>query len=90
MAYVRWSSSEWYIFWHVGFSKEQDESDRREDQLLAVWLAGHEDTPVLPYAEIKRLREADAWEEYFPEVPERDVLNRCVDRWLAEMEESYK
>ena len=82
MSYARWSDSEWYIFWYCSGAG----SDVLSEQQLAIWL-NLDYSLVFDYAEAKRLHEADAWEEVFDDIPERDVLNRCVARWLTVVEE---
>lgn len=48
MAYARWSSGPWYIFWLAA------SATKREEQRLAIW---HQDVPEHPsfaYTEVRR------------------------------------
>ena len=45
MAYYRWSSSNWYIFWM------SSEAERKEDELLALWY-DMETQPTFTYEQL--------------------------------------
>jgi len=48
MAYRRWGSGDWYIFWHASTAID------KKDELLAVWHIGDGNYPKFTYREIKR------------------------------------
>lgn len=72
--------SDWYIFWH---SMGGDESEKREDQYLAMWNCRESLTPVLSYATVKQMLESDDWSPLgYETITQKDVLIDCVKRWL--------
>lgn len=90
MSYIRWSStydgelSNWYIFW---CSMRGDESNKRKDQHLAMWLAGYDNTPVLDYNTVKTMLETDDWSPLgFEEITQKNILVDCVNRWITQVE----
>ena len=76
--------SDWYIFWH---SMGGDESNKREDQYLAMWYCGAENTPVLDYNTVKTMLETDDWSSLgYESFTQKSVLVDCVKRWLNNVE----
>lgn len=72
--------SDWYIFWH---SMGGDESEKREDQYLAMWNCRESLTPVLDYTTVKKMLESDDWSPLgYETITQKDVLIDCVKRWL--------
>jgi hypothetical protein len=80
--------SDWYIFWH---SMGGDESEKREDQYLAMWMAGEELTPVLDYTTVKTMLETDDWSPLgYENITQKHVLVDCVKRWIRNVEVDCK
>lgn len=76
--------SDWYIFWH---SMGGDESNKREDQYLAMWNCREEKTPVLDYVTVKQMLETDDWSLLgYENMTQKEVLIDCVKRWLVNVE----
>jgi hypothetical protein len=76
--------SDWYIFWH---SMGGDESNKKEDQCLAMWNCVEERTPVLDYATVKHMLETDDWSLLgYENMTQKEVLVDCVTRWLEDLE----
>lgn len=72
--------SDWYIFWH---SMGGEESEKREDQYLAMWNCSEERTPVLDYATVKTMLETDDWSPLgYEKLTQRELLIECVKQWL--------
>lgn len=81
--------SDWYIFWHCGASDDPSQ-ETRKDQLLAMWQAGHDHTPVLPYDTVRYMYQKDHWEMLgYDDLTQKDLLRHCVARWLCDVEEEY-
>ena len=80
--------SDWYIFWH---SMGGDKSEKREDQYLAMWMAGEELTPVLDYTTVKTMLETDDWSPLgYKNITQKHVLVDCVKRWIRNVEVDCK
>lgn len=80
--------SDWYIFWH---SMGGDESNKREDQYLAMWMAGEEGTPVCDYNTVKTMLETDDWSPLgYKNITQKHVLLDCVKRWINNVEKDCK
>lgn len=72
--------SDWYIFWH---SMGGTESEKREDQYLAMWNCSESSTPVLDYTTVKLMLETDDWSPLgYETITQKNVLVDCVKRWL--------
>lgn len=77
--------SKWYIFWHCGFDESGNQS--KEEQLLAIWLAGQSHNTTLPYDEVKYMYENDDWHTLaYTELPQKELLRECVGQWLEDVE----
>ena len=57
MAYLRWLGSNWYVFWHSSDAKSKDE------EILAVWYAGSKVFPVVPFKELKKVKNLEDLKE---------------------------
>ena len=80
--------SDWYIFWH---SMGGDESEKPEDQYLAMWNCTEELTPVLDYATVKTMLETDDWSPLgYKTLTQKHVLVDCVKGWLENIERECK
>lgn len=80
--------SDWYIFWH---SMGGDESEKREDQYLAMWNCREERTPVLDYNTVKTMLETDDWSPLgYEKITQKHVLVDCVKRWIRNVEVDCK
>ncbi len=80
--------SDWYIFWH---SMGGDESNKREDQYLAMWNCREEGTPVLDYNTVKTMLEKDDWSSLgYETLTQKHVLVDCVKRWIRNVEADCK
>ncbi len=80
--------SDWYIFWH---SMGGDESNKREDQYLAMWNCREERTPVLDYNTVKTMLETDDWSPLgYEKITQKHVLVDCVKRWIRNVEVDCK
>ena len=78
--------SDWYIFWH---SMGGEESDKREEQYLAMWNCREEKTPVLDYTTVKTMLETDDWSPLgYETITQKELLVDCVKRWLANVEKA--
>jgi len=80
--------SDWYIFWH---SMGGDESNKREEQCLAMWNCKEESTPVLDYTTVKQMLETDDWSPLgYENITQKHVLVDCVKRWIRNVEVDCK
>ena len=80
--------SDWYIFWH---SMGGDESEKREDQYLAMWNCSESSTPVLDYTIVKQMLETDDWSPLgYETITQKEVLIDCVKRWLDNVDRDCK
>lgn len=80
--------SDWYIFWH---SMGGDESEKREDQYLAMWNCSELLTPVLDYVTVKQMLKTDDWTPLgYETITQKDLLVDCVKRWLDNVEKDCK
>lgn len=80
--------SDWYIFW---YSMGGDESEKREDQYLAMWNCRESLTPVLDYATVKQMLESDDWSPLgYETITQKDLLVDCVKTWLDNVERDSK
>jgi len=76
--------SDWYIFWH---SMGGDESEKPEDQYLAMWNRTEADCPVVDYNTVKTMLETDDWSPLgYKTLTQKHVLVDCVQRWLKNVE----
>jgi len=76
--------SDWYIFWH---SMGGTESDKREEQYLAMWNCTEEKIPVLDYITVKTMLETDDWSPLgYEKLTQKELLVDCVKRWLVNVE----
>lgn len=72
--------SDWYIYWH---SWSGDESNKREDQYLAMWLAGEDEHPVCSYNNVKEMLELDDWTLLgFKEIRQPFILKVCAQKFI--------
>jgi hypothetical protein len=78
--------SNWYIYWH---SNGGEESNKRCDQLLAIWFSGDgSHTPIMSYDQVKEMYDNDNWEALgYERFNQKEVLTDCVQRWLSDVEE---
>jgi len=80
--------SDWYIFWH---SMGGDDSEKREDQYLAMWNCRESLTPVLDYVTVKQMLETDDWSPLgYETITQKELLVDCVKRWLNNVEKEHK
>jgi hypothetical protein len=89
MAYLRWSYSPWYVFWH----SDSDHSSRG-GQRLAVWR-DRDHLELLTYDEVVAfllasdpVRNWDRWGGA-PPGPHRDELVDAMQLWITEVEAEY-
>jgi len=74
MAYYRWSSSNWYIFWM------SSEAERKEDELLALWY-DMENQPTFTYEQLVNVVDLETTESFlyqnfksdFSQMERRDI-----------------
>jgi hypothetical protein len=68
-----------------------DESDKREEQYLAMWNCTEENTPVLDYTTVKQMLETDDWSPLgYETITQKELLVDCVKRWLDNVEKEHK
>lgn len=79
--------SKWYIYWHSMAIDSEDESNKKEDQYLAVWYQGSSNTPVLDYELIKEIYESKNWKYFGDDIDQFEVLEDCLKRWIDDVEE---
>lgn len=80
--------SDWYIFWH---SMGGSESNKREEQCLAMWNCTESLTPVRDYATVKQMLETDDWSHLgYETITQKELLVDCVKRWLNNVEKDCK
>lgn len=76
--------SDWYIFWSAS---GDDDDTRRDNQYLAMWLAGETYLPTLDYPSVRYMYEHDDWTMLgYSDIPQRSLLVRCVRDWLENVE----
>ena len=90
MAYLRWSFSDWYVFWHASKSKKIDE------QLLAIWHAldvfKNNELKTFTYKQLKNVNSVDDLKELLKlDLPDRDYeeLLIAVKDWKDDIEKAY-
>lgn len=77
--------SDWYIFWYS--CSDDDVNDHTpENQMLALWLAGEEVTPVISYPKLKEMVEKDDWSELGFEIRQKELMLDCIQRWMYNVE----
>lgn len=76
--------SDWYIFWH---SMSDNDSNKREDQHLAMWNCRELITPVVDYTTVKEMFENDDWSLLgYKTITQKELLVDCVNKWLNDVE----
>lgn len=86
MAYLRWSYSNWYIFWAISGAKT------KEEEVLAVWHVNDDTIPHFTYSELKGITLPKLKELLTLDIPDEEYEEalKAIKIWLKEVDEEYQ
>ncbi len=87
MAYLRWSTSNWYIFWHHNGLPEEQQT--RENQLLAIWHCTNDSLPVFSFLQLEKVKTvADLKKLLNLDLPDHEYLEALaqIEKWRSDLE----